>query len=696
MKEIYDWIPWFSNLAEAVENGGQDDLIRKVKQVNWGIDEEFLLRYGDENIDPFSFFYSLAYRNTRKYRPIVYPSVNSVFNLTESLPPFDRSTSWLFPTPHGKTSRLFHSGGKGNPGLLWKLFRNVRRGLKHVRYSEFNDALKIKSVGPKKLTQALFLINPAEFFPFINTKFVFHFDRFMKSSSFQWAEYQQVLEDLRDSFPNCGFHEMYFYCHIIDALSREGVQKERKVYQINTRLDGEDLWQEFNQNNWVRVGQVDHDRNQLGQPKMGDLVLVRTAMEGRGIGIVYRNDFTENNGFDAKIHVAWINKTKCYLELNWNQQRLSSFSKASGPFLEAFRNCQSYAPTFEAIDYDDKTRMQEPQEPKDDPAKPPTPDELVVKPVGTLNDLAHGLYLTVEFLGNIKKLIEEKQQVIFQGPPGTGKTYVAQELAKHLTRGHDDCWDLVQFHPSYSYEDFVRGYRPALENGQPTFKLKDGPLLRMVNRAKKVGQDQKCVLIIDEINRGNLAKVLGELYFLLEYRDKPIELMYQEDDEEPFRMPSNLYFIGTMNTADRSIALVDLALRRRFAFEEFDPYKEPICNVLGKWMQTVNSGSVNWLIDLVNYANSRLEKYNAAAIGPSYFMKKKFLNDEAIERIWKHEVLPYVAEQFFGDVDKIAEFQLDSLRKSLYAESESATKSIVSNTEQDQETDDADNRSAGE
>ena len=181
--------------------------------------------------------------------------------------------------------------------------------------------------------------------------------------------------------------------------------------------------------------------------------------------------------------------------------------------------------------------------------------------------LAEQLYLPARFLETIDTLLDEKKQVIFQGPPGTGKTYVAQALAEHLA-GSRERVTLVQFHPSYSYEDFVQGYRPTLnENGQPAFVLRDGPLLRAADRARN-DPTNRHYLIIDEINRGNIANVFGELYFLLEYRDKEINLQY---DDEPFSLPDNLFVIGTMNTADRSIALVDLALRRRFYFVEFHP-----------------------------------------------------------------------------------------------------------------------------
>ena len=136
-----------------------------------------------------------------------------------------------------------------------------------------------------------------------------------------------------------------------------------------------------------------------------------------------------------------------------------------------------------------------------------------------LATLAEEVFLPVEFLKEIEMLLEEKKQVIFQGPPGTGKTHVAQKLAEALA-GSDDRVNLVQFHPSYAYEDFIEGYRPILKEGQATFDLRKGPLLRAAEKRRERAGCVKHFLIIDEINRGNIAKVFGELYFLLEYREK--------------------------------------------------------------------------------------------------------------------------------------------------------------------------------
>ena len=283
---------------------------------------------------------------------------------------------------------------------------------------------------------------------------------------------------------------------------------------------------------------------------------------------------------------------------------------------------------------------------------------------GTFPDmqtLAADLLLPASFLEEIAMLLNEKKQVIFQGPPGTGKTYVARALANHLA-GAAGSVELVQFHPSYAYEDFVQGFRPMpLSNGQAGFELRKGPLLRATERAESE-PDARHYLIIDEINRANLGKVLGELYFLLEYREEKIGLQYSD---EPFSLPENLYIIGTMNTADRSIALVDLALRRRFSFVEFDTGTEPVRGLLRRWLRAKNLGGMEWVADVVDRANEKLADGNPedrhAAIGPSYFMKPG-LTGERARRIWQHDVLPYIEERLYGERDRLGEFDFDTLR----------------------------------
>jgi MoxR-like ATPase len=276
------------------------------------------------------------------------------------------------------------------------------------------------------------------------------------------------------------------------------------------------------------------------------------------------------------------------------------------------------------------------------------------KTANVLAELADELLIDVSFLEEIEELLEDKKQVIFYGPPGAGKTYVALKLAEALGGGAEEVSsvEVVQFHPSYAYEDFVEGFRPT-EDG--AFKLRRGKLLSIADRAIQ-NPDKKFFLIIDEINRGNVAKVFGEMYFLLEYRDRDIQLQYSD---EPFRMPENLYFIGTMNSADRSIGLIDSALRRRFHFVSFYPTEDVMKNLLRDWLEK-NAPSVSWIATAVDNANRELGNPDFA-IGPSHFMKKDLTEDLA-RKIWRRSIIPYVEDFFFNQKEKAKDYDLDRLR----------------------------------
>lgn len=296
------------------------------------------------------------------------------------------------------------------------------------------------------------------------------------------------------------------------------------------------------------------------------------------------------------------------------------------------------------------------EEPIDGPvvaALPPEhpSEELAV----SLSDLAQRLMIAEEVLVEIAQLLEAKRQLVFYGPPGTGKTYVAKELAAVLAGGRARV-GIVQFHASYAYEDFVEGYRPRLQDGLPGFELVPGPLKRLASQAR-LDPDHLHFLIIDEMNRGNVAKVLGELYFLLEYRDETVELQYSP---EPFSLPKNLRIIGTMNTADRSIAVLDAALRRRFAFVPFFPDREPIAGLLRRWLEQHGDG-MEWVADVVDAANKKLADRNGA-IGPSFFLKSD-LDDSTVELVWKHEILPYLEDHFFDVPERLEEFGLEKLKR---------------------------------
>lgn len=286
--------------------------------------------------------------------------------------------------------------------------------------------------------------------------------------------------------------------------------------------------------------------------------------------------------------------------------------------------------------------------------------ELQLQP-DALAQLAQKLYVRREFLAEILDQLRDKRQAIFYGPPGTGKTYIALKLAHHLT--DVEAVELVQFHPSYAYEDFVEGFRPT-EEGR--FALRDGPFKRMAEAARD-DPDRTFVLIVDEINRGNVAKVFGELYFLLEYRDEPINLQYSEEE---FTLPPNLLIIGTMNSADRSIGLLDGALRRRFRFVSFYPEDEELVNVLPAWLKQ-NAPTLTWLAPVLARANQLLNDKHLS-IGPSHFLQEG-LNEDTVKTIWKYSVLPYLEDQFFGREHELDKFKLEKLRSYVAGASQDIT-----------------------
>ena len=318
---------------------------------------------------------------------------------------------------------------------------------------------------------------------------------------------------------------------------------------------------------------------------------------------------------------------------------------------------RSWAPLVEALRTAAASVPENDDSDEPEPPPPPPGSQTRLRPVTA--ELASELLMSQGWLQRLVDLLAARRQVVLYGPPGTGKTWLARQIAAHAFAPEDV--RLIQFHPSYAYEDFVEGYRPTTDNGVLTYALIQGPLRELSARAA-ARPAQPHLLIIDEINRGNLPKIFGELYFLLEYRDEPLRLQYSSDVE--FKLPPNLYVVGTMNTADRSIALLDAALRRRFAFIELTPQAEPVHGLLQRWLDRHDlDPEPHVLLETLNELLIDADGDRDLAIGPAYFMNRQGTPPD-LETVWEYDILPLLAERFYGTgPDALAPFGLGAVRQ---------------------------------
>ena len=270
----------------------------------------------------------------------------------------------------------------------------------------------------------------------------------------------------------------------------------------------------------------------------------------------------------------------------------------------------------------------------------------------TADDFLHDVFMDEDRYNILKALVLTKKNVILQGAPGVGKTFAAKRLAYSIMGEKDtNRVKMVQFHQSYSYEDFIMGFRPT-ETG---FELKKGVFYEFCRKA--AGDDRPYFFIIDEINRGNLSKIFGELFMLIESDKRGVELQLLYADEQ-FSIPSNVYIIGMMNTADRSLAMLDYALRRRFAFFEMTP----AFNSSGfrAYRAKINNPKFDRLIATVEQLNDVIANDDSLGegfcIGHSYFCTNTTVTDDWMKSVVEFELIPLLKEYWFDEAAKVKDW----------------------------------------
>lgn len=712
IQKQFDWTRLYHEFAQklVVYKTNRQELVGKVKDIYKLSGMSMPTLEKDNNlvdIDPFTVF-GLFNKNLRVENKIkILDAIVKLFDLESKVPNTFDGIPVLNPQ-NATYYRFIDERSDEDIEELWSLFLSALEYDKKKttdnkeKVSHYFDIVNNKKGnGNSKTTIGLYWIAPDSFLNLDsrNRWYIFESGKFPTEissslpgidSKITAAKYFQIAETINSYFNSTeakfkNFKELSFeawkYSEVVNKKSRElkmvaessalmDDENETIRYWVYAPGEGSYMWEDFYKRGvmaigWNEIGDLSLFKNKseikeamkkiygpnlsyqnathatwqfANEMKVGDIIFVkkgRSQLIGRGI---VTSDYFYDSEAEEYNHIRIV---------NWTHHGEWPY-----PGKAAMKTLTDVTPYIDVVEelkniFDDDT------------------SEDVEKSYSsyTKEDFLNDVFMSEEEYERLRSVLVFKKNIILQGAPGVGKTYTAKRLAYSLIGEKNvDRVKMVQFHQSYSYEDFIMGFRPS----DIGFELRKGTFYNFCKLAE-LDTVNDYFFIIDEINRGNLSKIFGELFMLLENdkRGASLQLVYSD---EKFSIPDNLYIIGMMNTADRSLAMLDYALRRRFAFFELKPGFET--DGFKSYQLTINNSKLNNLITCIknlNYAIVSDETLGEGfCIGHSYFcnLKPESVDDQVISNIVEYELVPLLKEYWFDEPNLVIEWS-ESLRSAI-------------------------------